>query len=107
MRKGLLVVTSVIGSVLLTLAITVGTLLYLMFSMDGDGPVHREALFGSLFFSMQETGEGTTGVTMGVANPVPLIIVFVVLAVVLTMAQTIYRGLKQRREQLIEKKSVT
>jgi hypothetical protein len=79
--------------------------MYLMFSTDGDGPVHREGLFGALSFTMQETSEGATGVSMGVANPAPLIIMFIVCAVILTMIQTIYRGLKQRREQLIQKRS--
>ncbi|MFE7860138.1 hypothetical protein [Streptomyces sp. NPDC057403] len=73
-----------------------------MFSTDGDKSVHREALFGSLFFETREKAGGATGVTMGVANPTALIILFLVFAVLLTTTQITYRGLKQRREQLIK-----
>lgn len=81
------------------------TLLYLMFSTDGDEPVHREALFGSLFFETRETSEGGLGVTMGVANPAALIAMFIVFAAVLTMTQFTYQGLKLRRDQLIRQRS--
>ncbi|WP_055495331.1 hypothetical protein [Streptomyces sp. TP-A0356] len=80
----------------------VATLLYLMFSTDSDHSVHREALFGSLFFDQKEKAGGAIGVTMGVANPTALIVMFLVFAVVLTFTQITYRGLKQRREQLIK-----
>lgn len=83
----------------------VATLLYLMFSTDGDGTVHREALFGSLFFESREKAGGATGVSMGVENPTALIVLFLVLVVVLTMVQFTYRGLKQRREHLIREMS--
>ncbi|MGW3955944.1 hypothetical protein ACWEKM_34675 [Streptomyces sp. NPDC004752] len=96
---------SVAGAALLTLVTVVVTLLLLMFSTDGDQIVHKEALFGSLFFETQEKSGGATGITMGVANPTALIILFFVLTVVLTMIQFTYRGLKQRREQLIKEMS--
>ncbi|MGW3508224.1 hypothetical protein [Streptomyces sp. NPDC000994] len=76
-----------------------------MFSTDGDQIVHKEALFGSLFFETQEKSGGATGVTMGVANPTALIIMFFVFAIILMMTQITYRGLKQRREQLIKEMS--
>ncbi|MEE1939666.1 hypothetical protein V1L54_09605 [Streptomyces sp. TRM 70361] len=76
-----------------------------MFSTDDDKAVRREALFGSLFFETEEKGDGALGVTMGVANPTALIILFLVFAAVLTMVQFTYRGLRQRREQLIEEMS--
>lgn len=81
------------------------TLLYLMFSTDGDEPVRREALFGSLFFKTQETSGGGLGITMGVANPTALIVMFVGCAALLSMTQYTYRGLKHRREQLIKQRS--
>ncbi|MER5934938.1 hypothetical protein [Streptomyces sp. NPDC002054] len=72
-----------------------------MFSTDGDKAVRRESLFGSLFFETREIGGGGLGVEMGVDNPTALLVIFFVLAVVLAFVQFIYRGLKQRREYLI------
>ncbi|QXJ22890.1 hypothetical protein AGRA3207_003966 [Actinomadura graeca] len=89
----------------MTLAIAVTALLYLMFSTDGDKPIYRETLFGSLFFKAKPTGNGATGVTMGVANPTALIVIFVVATAVLTMTHITYRGLKHRREQLIKQQT--
>lgn len=73
-----------------------------MFSTDSDKAVHRETLFGSMFFETQEIGGGALGVEAGVANPTALIVIFVVLAIVLASTQFIYRGLKQRREYLLQ-----
>jgi hypothetical protein len=107
MRKALSVVTLVVGAAVLTLVTLVTTLLYLMFSTHGNQPVYREALFGSFFFKTQEMSSGATGVTMGVANPTALIIIFLVFIVFLTTTQITYRGLKQRRDQLIKERSST
>jgi hypothetical protein len=104
MRKALLVVNSVVGSALLTAATTVGTLLYLMFT-TGKESVHREGLFGSLFFETREAPGGVTQASMGVANPTALVIVFLLFFVVLALTQVSYRELKQYRGQLIEEKS--
>lgn len=101
MKQAQSVVKSVVGATLLTMVTAAATLLYLMFSTDGDGTIRKEALFGSLFFEQKEKAGGAIGVTMGVANPTALIFMFLVFAVVLTFTQITYRGLKQRREQLI------
>lgn len=79
------------------------TLLILMFSTDGDEPVRKEAFFGSLFFETKQKAGGATGVTMGVGNPTALLVLFLVLTVVLTLTQVIYRGLRQRREELLSR----
>lgn len=77
------------------------TLLTLMFSTGGDEVGERTAFFGSMMFETVEKDNGATGITTGVENPVPLIFLFLVLTAVLVMIQSIYRGLKQRREQLL------
>ena len=77
------------------------TLLYLMFSSD-DGDVRREAFFSALMFESRDAADGTTSVTVGVENPVPLIVLFIVLAVMLTVIQLTYRALKHYRQQLLE-----
>jgi hypothetical protein len=102
MIKAPSVVKSALGAALLTLVTVTVTLLALMFSTDTDEIVHREAFFGSLFFETQDKPGGAIGITMGVANPTALIILFAVLTVILTMVQITYRGLKQRRDQLLK-----
>ncbi|MCX4904272.1 hypothetical protein [Streptomyces sp. NBC_00878] len=77
------------------------TLLALMFSTGGDEVGARTAFFGSMIFETVEKDNGATGITTGVENPVPLVVLFLVLTAVLVMIQAIYRGLKQRREQLL------
>ncbi|MEN3583881.1 hypothetical protein AAH978_06975 [Streptomyces sp. ZYX-F-203] len=77
-------------------------LLVLMFSTGTDEIVRREAFFGSLFFETQDKSDGAIGVTMGVADPMPLFFLFVFLTALLTMVQITYRGLRQRRERLLE-----
>ncbi|RII17801.1 hypothetical protein DSC45_12935 [Streptomyces sp. YIM 130001] len=77
------------------------TLLVLMFSTDTDEVVERKAFFGSLVFETVKKKDGAMGVTTGVDNPVPIVLLFVVLTLVLAMIHVIYQGLKQRREQLL------
>lgn len=72
-----------------------------MFSTGSDDVGERKAFFGSMVFETVEKANGATGITMGIDNPIPVIALFLVLTVVLTMAQLIYRGLKQRRDQLL------
>ncbi|WP_405598163.1 hypothetical protein OG741_15485 [Streptomyces sp. NBC_01410] len=79
----------------------VATLLTLMFSTGSDEFGERKAFFGSLVFETVEKDNGATGITTGIDNPVPIIVLFLVLTVILTMVQIIYRGLKQRRDQLL------
>ncbi len=74
-----------------------------MFSTDGDrAGVYRETLFGAVSFRTTGKANGATDVTMGVENPTALILLFVLYAVVLLFAHLIYRGLKQRRDELIK-----
>lgn len=84
-----------------------GTLLVLMFSTGTDEFGERKAFFGSMVFETVEKENGATGITTGVDNPIPIIVLFLVLTVVLTMVQVVYRGLKQRREQLLSTMSGT
>lgn len=77
------------------------TLLALMFSTGSDEFGERKAFFGSMVFETVEKDNGATGITAGIDNPVPVILLFLVLTVILTTVQIIYRGLKERREQLL------
>ncbi|WP_128554900.1 hypothetical protein [Streptomyces triticagri] len=77
------------------------TLLVLMFSTGTDEIVERKAFFGSLVFETVKKKDGAMGVTTGVENPVPIVVLFVVLTLVLLMISAIYQGLKQRRAELL------
>ncbi|MFI7357543.1 hypothetical protein ACIBTP_26920 [Streptomyces avidinii] len=77
------------------------TLLTLMFSTGTDEIVEKKAFFGSMIFETVKKDNGALGITTGVENPVPLIVLFLVITAVLAMIKATYRGLKQRREQLL------
>ncbi|MDQ1250003.1 MAG: hypothetical protein QG597_4380 [Actinomycetota bacterium] len=72
MKAALLVVNSVVGAMLLTLATVVMGLLWLMFS-SGEGTGRHETLFGSVFFEATRDGGGAIRGQMGVENPVGLV----------------------------------
>lgn len=81
------------------------TLLVLMFSTGSDEFGERKAFFGSMVFETVEKDNGATGITTGIDDPVPILLLFLVLTVVLTVVQIIHRGLKQRRDQLLDEMS--
>lgn len=74
----------------------------LMFTGDNSGDVHRTGLFGALKFDAVERSDGVVDITAGVDDPVPIIIIFAVLAVQFALIQVLFRGLKQRREHLLK-----
>ncbi|MFJ6635229.1 hypothetical protein ACIQMR_28085 [Streptomyces sp. NPDC091376] len=77
------------------------TLLALMFSTGSDEFGERKAFFGSMVFETVKMDNGNTGITTGIDNPVPIIVLFLVLTVIMVMIQIVYRGLKERRDQLL------
>ncbi|MEW2632405.1 hypothetical protein AB0903_12270 [Streptomyces sp. NPDC048389] len=72
-----------------------------MFSTGSDEFGERKAFFGSMVFETVEKDNGATGITLGIDNPVPIVLLFLVLTAILTIVQIIYRELKQRRDQLL------
>ncbi|MDV3221352.1 hypothetical protein [Intrasporangium sp.] len=75
-----------------------------MFSTDEDN-IRKEGLFGSVFFETREVREGVIGSSMGVDNPVALLVIFAVLFLLVTVAQVAFHGLKQYRAELIRERS--
>ena len=104
MKKALLLVNSTVGAALLTLVVAAGALLFLMFSTDEDN-VRKEGLFGSVFFETREVREGVIGSSMGIDNPVGLIVIFLVLFGLVTLTQIAFHSLKAYRAQLIRERS--
>ncbi|WP_199042030.1 hypothetical protein [Glycomyces salinus] len=73
-----------------------------MFTGDNEGDVHKTGLFGALEFDAVERPDGVVDVTAGLGNPVPILIIFLVLVVQMALIQVMFRRLKRRREQLLE-----
>lgn len=88
----------------MTLVVAAGALLYLMFSTAEDN-VRKEGLFGSVFFETREVREGVIGSSMGVDNPLGLVVIFLVLFGLVSMAQLAYHALKAYRADLIRERS--
>ena len=80
------------------------TLLSLMLS-TGEESVRRLGLFGSVFFETKEVRPGVTGAEMGLANPVPLVFVFLGFAVLMVLVQLAFAALRQYRAELIAERS--
>ncbi|WP_269273510.1 hypothetical protein [Streptomyces sp. H39-S7] len=62
----------------------------------------RKVFFGSMMFETAKKDNGALGITTGVENPAPLIVLFLLLTAVLALIQIAFRGLKQRREELLK-----
>lgn len=84
--------------------VAAGALLYLMFSTDEDN-IRKEGLFGSVFFETREVREGVVGSSMGVDDPVGLVVLFLVLFGLVTLTQLAFHGLKAYRAELIRERS--
>ncbi|KNY05367.1 hypothetical protein AKH00_13525 [Microbacterium sp. GCS4] len=76
------------------------TLVWLMFS-SGSTEGRRLGFFDSLFVSVDQREDGTTGLEVGLANPAPLVIAFVVVTFLLLATLAVYDMLVERRAQLL------
>ncbi|WP_418275260.1 hypothetical protein ACNHYB_10345 [Isoptericola jiangsuensis] len=74
----------------------------LMFSGDNSGDVDRTGLFGSLRFQATEQASGAVDLSLGVANPTALVVIFVALCAVILLFQLILPVLMKRRQELLE-----
>lgn len=72
-----------------------------MFS-TGDEVVHKTGLFGSLFFQTERIAGGGLGTTMGVTEPLVLLLVALVVIVLLAWIQLVYVALRNYRAHLLE-----
>lgn len=76
-------------AVLVTLAVSVGGILWAMFTSNtADG--RHEALFGGVYFHPVETADGVTA-TLGVGNPWVLVGLFVMILAALLTVRTLSR----------------
>lgn len=76
------------------------TLVWLMFSA-GSAEGRRLGFFDSLFVAVDQRDDGTTGLQVGLADPVPLVIAAVVVTLLLLAALVVYDLLVGRQRQLL------
>ncbi|WP_053914237.1 hypothetical protein VM636_03985 [Streptomyces sp. SCSIO 75703] len=82
---------SAAGAAALTVSTVVVTLGVLAFTADTAGDVDRSAFFGSMVFRSARDSDGGFSMTAGTGNPVPLVVLFLLLTVVLTGVQAVRR----------------
>ncbi|WP_454084161.1 hypothetical protein [Georgenia sp. Marseille-Q6866] len=104
MKKAMLVINSVVGGTLLTLAVVVLCLLFLMFSV-GEELGRREGLFGALYFEATSVTGGGVDATMGINNTVGVLVVLGVCIGLIALVQITYVGLKRYRDDLIRERA--
>lgn len=83
-----------------TMIVVVSSFVLTMFSTSEVG-VRKFGLFGALFFEPHEQANGATGLEFGVANAVPIAIIFVVLFVFYVAAAAIHERLKAYKDNLL------
>jgi hypothetical protein len=71
-----------------------------MYTTD-ETPARVVGLFGSLYVATTESSLGAVDVSMGVADPTALLVIFGLSVTVIALAQIIHEGLKQYRIDLI------
>jgi hypothetical protein len=84
----------------LTTSTAVVALLSLMYSTD-EVPRRAVGLFGSLFVATRQTSTGATDVSMGVAHPAALVVIFGLWLAGLVLTLVIHQALQQYRADLI------
>jgi len=72
-----------------------------MFVGDNSGDVHRTGLFGSVKFEAIEQPSGTVDVSLGIADPVPLLVLFAAFTVWVAASLVLARALRARRHRLL------
>lgn len=77
-----------------------------MFGTD-EAPARAVGLFDSLYVETTRAGSGAVDVSMGVANPTALLVIFALCLTALALTQVIYQALTQYRLDLIEARAST
>ncbi|MGW8379652.1 hypothetical protein [Streptomyces sp. ODS28] len=104
MFKARWAVRGAVAAALVTVAATVGGLLWLKFTAGGgfetgDVRIMGDRFFGILTYAVMEKPGGGLDVTTDVQRITPLIVLFLALTAVLTAGQAMYAAAK-RRERL-------
>lgn len=85
----------------ITAASAVISLIFTMFSTPGSEPGRRTTLFGGLFFEVRDGASGAVEMGFGVENFVPILLVFLISAVLVLAFQIALRFLQEYRSSLI------
>ncbi|BDY00765.1 hypothetical protein [Cutibacterium avidum] len=101
MKNPKVYLTSLLITIVGTLALAVGTILVLMFSVHEES-AYRTGLFGSVYFKSAPNAQGNVDATMGVASLPRLGIIAAVIFAFTLLVSFIYLRLKAYRESLIQ-----
>lgn len=101
MRNVLMGINSLLGGVVLTLLIAVGTLLFLMATTPDVG-VRKEGLFGAVFFGSTSSPDGSIGMTLGINSWPAMAAVWLVCSLFVLAVIIVTSRLRAYRKSLIE-----
>lgn len=99
MKKAISVGMAALTALIITLVVTVGAVLFAMFSTSGDRE-RTEALFGGVFFETVPKPAGGVKATMGVGDPVVIALIFAVVFVFCLLVALFLRKLSAYRTSL-------
>lgn len=91
MRMMFTVVNSLIASIITTLIILTVCFLIMLFSSAEDG--YRTTFFGGIFFSSKEALDGSTSLSFGLENPIPI---YIAIAIFFVVFLTLFHFSKKR-----------
>lgn len=92
--------TSVVVGLILAMALTIASLIGVMFTTHPGDP-RRYGLFGAVFFEVREKADGALDVGVGVENVAPIIVAFVVLSGLVLAVSTCFAALRQYKRSLM------
>jgi hypothetical protein len=92
------------AALVVTMGLGTLTCMYLMFSTR-TSTVRKEGLFGGVFFQSKEAAGGVLHVSAGMANWVPLAIIWGILFIFLVVVHYFYRRRVSYRAHLVAKSS--
>lgn len=95
MKKVLQVINSIILSLILTLITVTTSFLFMIFSVK-EGK--KTTYFNSIFFEVKKEKGGETALAFGVENVIPIIITFVVLAIIIFCIFSLVQKRKEKND---------
>ena len=99
MKLLLRVGTSVIVGLILTMALTIASLIGIMFTTHPGDP-RSHGLFGAVFFEVREKADGALDVGVGLEDAVPVVVTFFVLSGLVLAVSTCFDALRQYKRSL-------
>jgi hypothetical protein len=100
MRRVITLVSCAMAAVVITMTVAAFSCLYLMFSTR-ESNIRKEGLFGSVYFQAKDTAGGVTNVSVGIADVIPLLIIWLLLLGFAILTRVMYLRLVAYRQGLL------